>query len=326
MPRKVTRKSVGTAVAAKKKKNATKSKPVKAVNAGVKISSKPLNPSKISVAVASHKKTCAELCGVTNPFCSQAKNAKWPDGLGGQTLTMQIRLHAGVPTWDNGGNVWYVGASLPYSFIGTSAHPGNYTLGTAYSNATTGSNFSTYASQYRIVSGGIIIRNMLPALTAQGFMTVSRLTNMPAPSSSIPGGVVEGSDIQTFPITSGMEIAMAFKPLGMMSRSFQSENTTTTFSGGWDIIKLEIIGGPAGTGVSSIIDVEFVYNIEFTLEIAQTALHALITPTAPHVPKLATASSKLMDLVGHFAYQGVERLGAAFMEKSSEALAALALM
>lgn len=196
-------------------------------------------------------------------------------------------------------------------------------LGTQH-NATLGSNFSTYAAQYRIVTSGIIIRNMLPALSASGYVIVSRLTVFPAVSSVITEGLMEGTDIQTFPITSGMELALALKPIGMMSRSFNSENTATTTISGWDVIKVEVVGCPAG--INNAIDIEIVNNVEFTIESAQAGLHALVVTSAPHAPHLTTASSRLMDVVGHFAIQGVEKLSTLFMGKATEALASLAAL
>lgn len=314
-------------VVVKKKKDVkSKKSKVKPINQGVKISAQPRNPQKVaSNSSTTMRGVCSRLCSITDPFCSQAKNAKWPDGLGGQTLTMQTRRHIIMPTFAGGGNVAYFGGSLPYAALfATSYTAPNFTLNSTQHNVTLGSNFSTYAAQYRIVTSGIIIRNMLPALTAAGYVMVSRLTVFPAVGSAVTEGLVEGTDIQTFPITSGMELALALKPVGMMSRSFNNENTTTTTISGWDVIKVEIVGGPAS--IANAIDIEIVNNVEFTIELAQTGLHALVTTTAPHAPHLTTASSRLMDVVGHFAVQGVEKLSAIFMTKATEALASLAVM
>lgn len=313
-------------VVVKKKKANVKAKKSKPINQGVKISSVVRNPQKVANNTSgSMRAACSRLCAITDPFCSQAKNAKWPDGLGGQTLTMQTRRHIALPTFTSGGNVAYFGGSLPFAgLVAATYAAGIYTLNGTQHNVTLGSNFSTYAAQYRIVTSGIIIRNMLPALSASGYVMVSRLTVFPAVNSAVTEGIVEGTDIQTFPISSGMELALALKPVGMMSRSFANENTNTTSSSGWDVIKIELVGCPAS--VTNAIDIEVVNNVEFTIELSQSGLHSLVTTSAPHAPHLTTASSRLMDVVGHFAVQGVEKLSTLFMGKATEALASLAAL
>lgn len=247
------------------------------------------------------------VCAITDPFCPRAKNAKWPDGMGGNTLTMQSRIHRNIGTLANGGRLCYAGASLPFSFLqSTSTSAGNYTMTNLYEDMTVGSNFSSYVDTYRVVTWGVIIRNVLPALTASGYVTISRMTVMPPESSVIAEGQVVGGQVETHPLCAGSEIYIIGKPQGTGARAFNTKNTTTTTDVGWEVLKIEISGGPTSAG--SVIDLEFVYNVEFTLPLAQSALHGFTTPVAPVAPKAIEASQLVHSRANTIVAGGLEKV------------------
>lgn len=257
------------------------------------------------------------VCAITDPFCPRAKNAKWPDGLGGNTMTMQIRFHDTAQTGAAGATLRYCSAALPFSFIGGTYSAGNFTLSAAYSDATAGTNFTTYADTYRVVTWGIIVRNLLPALSASGFITVSRQTTMPAESSVIAAGSTAGSQVETHPMFAGQEIHIIGKTQGTGSRALAAKNTSTTTATGWEVIKIE------GTGLaasSTVFDIEFVYNVEFTLPESQAALHSFVTPVVPSAPKAIEAANVVHSRINSVVAGGIDKVGSTVVKAASTAV------
>lgn len=263
-----------------------------------------------------HGKTAISeaVCAITDPFCPRAKNAKWPDGMGGNTMTMQIRYHRIVNSFGYGGTLSYCSAQLPYAYLpyGTYASP-NFTMNTAYDNVTAGTNFTTYADTYRVVTWGVIIRNLQPALSASGYVTISRITTMPAEGTVIPAGQVNGAQVETHPIFAGQEVHIIGKTQGTSSRVFTPQNTTTTTTTGWEIIKIETSGVPLN---SPILDIEFVYNVEFTLPESQTALHQFVQPVVPAAPKAIEAANVVHSRINSVVAGGVDKVGTLVMKSA----------
>lgn len=262
-----------------------------------------------------HGKTAISeaVCAITDPFCPRAKNAKWPDGMGGNTMTMQIRYHRIVNS-STAGTLCYCSAQLPYAYLpyGTYSAP-NFTMNVAYDDVTSGTNFTTYAETYRVVTWGVIIRNLQPALTASGYVTISRISTMPGEGTVIAAGQVNGAQVETHPIFAGQEIHVIGKTQGTSSRVFQPQNTTTTTTTGWEVIKVETTGVPAS---SAILDIEFVYNVEFTLPQSQVALHQFVQPVVPAAPKAIEAANVVHSRINSVVAGGVDKVGTLVMKSA----------
>jgi len=320
MARKRSGKGKGAAVKAprsKQKKN--KTPPVPVNKSGLAPSMK--KPPKLRLEPARKKNIHEGICSITDPFCYHAKNAKLPDGQGGGTLAFQVRAHYS-PGGITGatGSITYCGANLPYGFLdATSYAAGNFTMLSVYSNVGGNvANFSAYAQMFRIVSWGIIVRNTLPALTAQGMITISKMSSMP-PVSSVEAAMQEtGSELTSYPICAGTEISVIGKPSGGSSKMFTAQNTTTTLPGvGWDVIKVEV----SNTGVAATtIDIEFYYNVEIQLKEANVGLHQFIRPDAPSAPQTIAASTTVMSKMGSIIEGGAARAGKVVLSHAEDAV------
>jgi len=259
------------------------------------------------------------VCQITDPFCAKAKGSKWPDGLGGCTMAMQLRAHVPYSSLSNGGRLVYASASLPYGILDSDVYgSGYYTQNATYSSSTLGNSFTTYAATYRIVSWGIIVRNMLPALTSSGYVMISRITTMPAISSTESPGVVFGSEVSTHPLYAGSELVIIGRPIGTEARKFVPLSTTTTINTGWDVIKIEVVGAPAST--TGVIDLEFIYNVEFTLPDAQLTLHQFVKVERPNAPKAIEASNLILNRIADVSNKGIESFGKSVLNAAETAV------
>jgi hypothetical protein len=155
-------------------------------------------------------------------------------------------------------------------------------------------------------------------MTSSGYITVSKMSSIPPVSSAENGGVVFASEVRTASLVAGLQLSVISKPRGSASRSFVYQNSTTSNEQAWDIIKLEISGAPATT--NGVLDVELVYNVEFTLGEANVALHQFMKSETPSAPHVVAASTKVISSMGTIVEGGVEKIGSAILTKAATAV------
>jgi len=249
------------------------------------------------------------VCSLSDPFCQHAKGSKWPDGFGEATMTAQLRGHQTMITNSSGNDIRYISPTIQYGIMTAASYTNpNFTLTANYS-ATAGYNIvSPYINTYRVVSAGIIVRNICPALTAGGYIILTRQASMPAPSILVASGSVQGVDSATHSICAGMEVPIIFRELGTSSRTFVAPGvTSTTYTpNGWDVVSIEIAGAPAST---NMLDIEYVYNIEFTLLPANVGLQQFLPVSGPSNSMAANVANKVSSTLSSLAYHGVEHFG-----------------
>jgi hypothetical protein len=219
-----------------------------------------------------------------------------------------------LATLSTGNHVAFFLGSLPFNVIqATSFSAGSFTLQASYSESSQTAAWATYLGSYRITTAGIIVRNVLPALTASGYMIISKLTSPPTGGATIPSGDVYGNEVETHPLYAGQEVCVMFKPVGSIARTFDGPNTSSTTNAGWDNIKIEIVGGPNTTAT---LDVEYLYNVEFQLNYTNEGLHQFIAnPNAPAASHAIEASNNVISKMGSIVKGGVEDVGSKVLTK-----------
>lgn len=227
-----------------------------------------------------------KICSLSDPFCDHARGAPWPDGNGFAAGPYAIRNHVQVSSLSNGGALTYI---TPINVPACTLLAGTWT-GTQYTTDATytsipGYNFSTYFTTYRVVTAGIVIRNLSSVMNTQGYLIISRLTAPPTFSTNVAPGVVINPQVLTYPIVPGMEIPVLHRPIGADSRNFVvfSSASTQIVDPHWDIIKIEVVGAAAS---AVCIDIEIYYNYEMQL--------TANSPLAPLLNKVGTADPALM--------------------------------
>ncbi len=263
----------------------------------VRTQSKPLTPavkvsnSNPSVDLTRRAQGLEKVCSLSDPFCVVAKGAKWPDGNGASSMVGQVRGHITVNSDAAGAALVHVTPALNYTFISGTLVAGTWTT-SATLFATPGiAAITTYLNEYRLVTAGIVIRNVPAALVAQGFVQVTRMGRFPGVSTTIGAGESYGVSTSTHPITTGMEIPVIFRPLGNEARNFLAPNTSNTvIPNYWDTIKIELIGGPASNAYC--LDIEVIYNLEFTLNSSYVTLQSYAPVHAPNNLALTQVSNQ----------------------------------
>lgn len=246
------------------------------------------------------------VCGLTDPFCRVAKGARWPDGLGQDAMTGQVRGHKALVTYADGRMLGFYTPSISFGdMLSTSAAP--FTMPAVMGSCPGGGAVTSYSATYRVVSAGIVLRNVASAFTTAGYLIVTRHPRLPAFGAAINAGSVYGTTASTHSLHAGLEIPLIFKEVGTNSRVFGNANVAAAQPDfGWDVIGVEIVGAPAST---AILDVEYVINVEFTLTQTNIGLSQLTTNVSPDEPALARAANVVSTELSNMAWSSIEQFG-----------------
>jgi hypothetical protein len=269
----------------------------------------------------------SQLCAITDPFCNHAQAVRWPDGNGNGTIPVTFRSHQAITAFANGGALVYSNPTgFPYSLYTASSYSaGSYTVSTTGSSVS--GPFDVYAafSTFRVVSAGIIIRNLATVMNTSGYLIISRPTSL----NVLGGSEVTGNSMLfkniTIPISPGMEIPLIHCPVGNESRNFiafPAAATTNIVDAAWDGIRIELVG----CGVSSIaIDIEFVYRLELVpKQVVGASAVTLLSQTAPATtksqPLLTTAANTVRQSLTNTIHQSVDSFSKAAVRFAGNAL------
>lgn len=279
----------------KKKKGVVK--PVVLAN---NVSPRPRNPTprmKKPKVKGSH---VSSVCSITNPFCPGAKGQRFTDGTGGNTLTEQIRGNYTIASNDAGYKAACFQPAAPYGYI--IGNSGNVTqvFPAAYESYSASSMVATYATKYRIVSFGVIVRCVAAATDAAGLVTLGTAGKAQAPSGSLVTGNEKYNEVVIKAIQPGMEYSWISKPIGPTAREFVSVSTSTSVTETWTSLYIEVTGAKFSTNV---INVEWFLNIEY--QVGPASAVAVLAKPGPVSNVASHVSTKAVTHMGSFIEGGV---------------------
>lgn len=261
------------------------------------------------------------VCSISDPFCPKAKNAKWPDGTSGNTLTEQFRGSVNITSDAAGYACLVLSSTVLYgymaatSFAGTTAtFPAGYTI---YKGS---SMVETYGDQYRIVSMGCIVRNVASANTSAGLVTLGTTGRVPVVSTTYVMGQQLYDEATVRSCQPGMEVSWVAQPRGSSAREFRATVTTNTITASdWTNLFIELAGAPAST---VMLNVEWVINIEFTSKPA-AAVSVMARANPPRSAVAESAVSHTHSTLGSFVSGGVAQVETAVANAAKSSLSSL---
>jgi hypothetical protein len=218
------------------------------------------------------------ICSVTNPFCPESRNSKWPDASANQTLSIPVRQRINLTT-DAEGEV---------SKIFTSAYPagvlnGVTVAGVFDTNITT--NYSPVfddADSVRLVSGGIKVTPITSAMNSQGIINILELP--PADDIFTEYALVDTTlknfaTYESLPLKSDKSIYSILRPSGPLAREFHIPQTTSDIvitTNDWSSVCVNVTGG----AVSTVVAVVDIY-MNFEVTVGVTSSLGFITTRPP---------------------------------------------
>lgn len=258
------------------------------------------------------------VCSITDPFCPAAKNAKWPDGTQGNTLTEQFRGNLTLVTQSaNGNNAYVFLPTAPYGYLpGATNTSTTVTLAAAATKYRDQSLLEVYGSNVRPVSFGIIFRCVASATTAQGILTVGTAP-VPAAGAVITLGQELYQEVAVKAIQPGMELSVICTPKGPGARDFQAQSTATVFPADWSAIWVELTG--AGNS-AALVSAEWFLNVEFEPLTTARALTAMASQNPPKSSAAEQAVSSVHATLGSMVEGGVKAVEASVYNHAQQAL------
>lgn len=315
---------------AKKKSNRPnqpkKSKAVKPVVLANNVSARPVRKSKPiktmgpSRSIQPHH--VRAVCSITDPFCPASKNAKYPDGTMGNTLTQQVRGNYTLTSSGSGNYAMSFVPSLPFGYLAAvAATATSNTLAAAYTRYSSGSTlFDTYGQNYRVVSMGVIIRCIASATTASGTLTLGSGPALPV-NQVLTLGQELYNEVIIKAIQPGMEVTWIATPIGPGARDFSAPTTSVNPSSviDWNVLTIEVAGAPINTAMLSI---EWFINVEFNLA-TTSALSSIAKPNPPKSDVAMTALSKTQNSIGSFIEGGIAEVETKIATYAKSALSSI---
>lgn len=216
-----------------------------------------------------------ETCSIINPFCPEARSAKWPDG----SLTK-------TSTWTYEGR-WVLYTPAPAGTGATSSSSSlflaNWNSFGAYNTNYDATDVATYANnninagvhptgvaRWRLVSWGLEVKNVGAALSAAGVIRVRLMSPLTGSSlTNVATTTYQCDETYDFPISDRRSFFILPKKIGTEANLFRDTTTyaSTTVSNwqnpGWQVVNICINGAPANTTST---EVRYVYNYEIVFD------------------------------------------------------------
>lgn len=281
--------------------------------------SPPISQAKIHEYMAKTN-AVSKVCGITDPFCSHARGAKYPDGSPVRTLPYSWRYRSSITTAAGGESMQFFAPQYNYLPMTAAATATG-------SNVTAWNNFGALGlisnvSQYRIVSAGVIIKRMCAPLYASGMV---RIRSWPTEHAGTYGAIDVASYNSTFaldvPLADCHEVALVFQHSSQMPQLFYAPGNdhnapNTLTSKGFQPITVFVEGAPAS---SAVLDVQFYINYELAFTDGD-GLSQLATPPPLGGTAIAQAAARITSLMPAAVVGGVGKIGKYVVDKAVVAL------
>lgn len=261
----------------------------------------------------------SHVCGLTDPWCSHARGAKYMDESSARTLPFTFNYSQTLSTNAAG--------SLAFLFVPRVAGDGSGQICTGVVTATDvstlGPNFDACpvatlsgAQKYRVVSAGLRIKRISPDLTTSGMLYVRSYAYPEFANLGVFD--IDGfnaSQVVNIPLVNVTDSTFVCEHSSQLPQTFYNptSNPANSFTGaGFNNITVGIIGAPASTPV---IFVEYIMHVEYVFDdSAPLALAA--TPSPKFSPVIHSISKTITSESTNFFHESTKILGEFIKKKA----------
>lgn len=274
-----------------------------------------VNPSKIPKTLVSR------VCGLVDPFCEHAFGTKYPDDSSIRTLAVTERQRFTLVSAPDGtSGFMFVPSFANNSILGANASVGGVvTLG----NFTINSEALADASQFRIVSAGMIIRRISAPLTSSGMVHVRGIPiESGAPTSDFDVTAYNVTSSIDMPLQDCKELVVIAPHSSQMPQTFYNVANAPTSITDWTATGFTntlvgVTGVPASTPV---LDVEVVVHIELVFT-NESYLNRMATAAPPSDSTLTTLANYATSTMKPYFESGLQSFASAVKRKAIQAIA-----
>jgi len=219
-------------------------------------------------------------CALSNPFDPACRGCKWPDGQNDNSIPYFVRSLYTFKCDASGNLAVALSPTVAGAFLSGTVAAGTITWAAAYTAAPVAASF-TNASSFRPVCAGVRVCCTSAVPDTSGELVVTTHSLAPSVNGTRPEILLDGNEVQTFPLSTGSQRTILFRPVGTNGRSFYSVGTTNN---SWSTIILEITGGVAS---KTAITIELVMAVEL---LYFTSGYEDLSPKDPPVNPKVTAA------------------------------------
>lgn len=250
------------------------------------------------------------VCSINDPFCNAAIGARYMDLGKVRSLPFSDHTRTTVSTLASGNAaIAFVPGINNLPFVGASAIAAN--VPTWAANLTSNVPFVNIAD-YRIISCGLIIRNIVAPLSASGSVRVRVFSSEGAYNIQQAGFNLTTYNCEEYldiPLQDCKEVTVSLKRVDVTAKNFRNVNTaglpgglfTTYDPPGFQVATIYVDGAPASTAA---IDVEFFVNYEIVF-LASSGMQQVAIPGVKMNPYVSSAMDVVSSEVKAIAKQGV---------------------
>lgn len=270
-------------------------------------------------------KLVTRICGLSDPFCSHARGAKYPDDSSVRTVPFTFEGITTVLTSAAGTQavfLWPQFTYLPIGFGSTASLPTESAW-----DARTNAAPLTSVSQYRIVSVGFTLKRISAPLYSSGMVHIrSWPSEAYSPYGSMDIASYSATYSQDIPLQDCSEVAITLEHSSQMPQVFYDVSSdSSTVSGGssrgFNPVTLYLVGCPAS---SDVLQIHWVIHYELIFDTA-TAMAQIATPPPPANPVLTAAANSVTSVIKPVAEHGAAVFGEMVVRAAKTAISRVLL-
>lgn len=241
-----------------------------------------------------------QVCSITDPFCSVAKGARWPDS--SQTPSLPFQMHAMIPMTSDAGGLASILFIPGWEF--------NYAVATGYSGSSwtfttmANMNASTLSpNRVRLVSAGVRLYCPTPPLTTAGLVYIRQFPIQEAELSAVAGKSFRGNYNKEIALKDVHGDVIVMRDINETAHFYYdpdeitpTANVTDFHNKGWNVVSISVDGALAST---TVLTLEFIMNWELVFD--DSSAEALLTNTPPPPNPLAIKTSQAITADGAFS-------------------------
>lgn len=262
-----------------------------------------------------------EVCAVTNPFCAEAKGARWPDNSYTKSVGLSFESSAVLSTDANGNlaSLFLIGEA-PLVATGTvsTGLPVSYTTTETF----TGIAIPNAVTRWRVTSWGVRIYCVGTRMNTQGRLRLRLFSPMTGASLNlVTMSTIYSDAMLDMPLSRLIEkdVFVVPMPLGEVARLFDDDSAkfrdgdlADWVNPGWQVLQIAVEGGQATTacvGITLYANYEYVFADDSNFQ---------LLATAPPKNSLAVqqANAGVLSTVGNFVEGSAQRLDS-FVQSSA---------
>jgi hypothetical protein len=266
-----------------------------------------------------------QVCSISNPFCPEARGARWPDNSHMRSLGYSRVFTQPLATFADGtgGVLIAQGSTALLAFATATIGSGALTFGGGFTAWTP---TDGVANKYRITSWGIKLSCTLPPLSAQGMCHVRLYSNQSGANFTTINVTDDAcEELIDIPIARLVEedLFVIPMPIGLEARQYRTLNASGTFANyqniGWQQVVIGITGGAASS--SEVLKAYIYVNAELIPgEGASQAVYAMAPP--PDSPSVRQGSSNVLESIGNFVSGAADKVEKIFESKAFQIVGA----